>query len=102
MNPMMVAFAKARPGIVFSDKVPKDIAEKVTKSKDELSEALKKDDISEIKQKFEDLKSALQEIGSSVYGQGQQGAGPSDSGPTPGPEGSENPDVSADANSEGQ
>lgn len=70
-----------------SDKIPKDVSEKITKVKDELKAELDKDNASGIKQGIEKLRTALQDIGSSVYGQGQQG-GPSDTGPGPGP----NPD----------
>jgi molecular chaperone DnaK len=64
------------------EKIPKDIAERVGKVNDELRVALDKNDQPTIKEKLSELKSVLQEIGSSVYGQGQQ-QGP-DMGPGPG------------------
>ena len=69
----------------YKDKVPKDVAERISKVKDELKEALDKDDMPTIKEKFSELKTVLQEIGSSVYGQGQQGPeqGPGPGGPGP-------------------
>lgn len=72
----------------YSDKIPKDVSAKVTKARDTLKVALDKDDTSEIKQSLESLKNALQEIGSSVYGQGPQQGGP---GAGPGPEGGPGP-----------
>jgi len=81
----------------YKDKIPADVSEKITKVKDELKAALEKDDVAAIKQGFENLKNVLQEIGSSVYGQGQQG-GPSDTGPGgPGDAGNGNPGDTVDA-----
>lgn len=79
-----------------SDKIPKDVSERIMKVKDELKAELDKDDASGIKQGLEKLRTALQDIGSSVYGQGQQG-GPSDTGPGPNPdEGNSGDTVDAD------
>ena len=68
--------------------------DKVNKAKAALEDTLKTDNYDEIKAKTEDLKKALEEIGSSLYGaasQGQQGGeGPSDG--APGPDGQQGPD----------
>ncbi|MEM3883747.1 MAG: molecular chaperone DnaK [Methanothrix sp.] len=70
----------------FKDKVKDEQKDKVNKAKAALEDVLKTDNYDEIKAKTEDLKKALEEIGSSLYGaasQGQQEGGPSDgnSGP---------------------
>ncbi len=70
----------------YKDKVPKDVADRINKVKDELKEGLKKEDFAVVKEKFGELKTVLQEIGSSVYGQGSQG------GPQSGPESGAGPD----------
>ncbi|MEM3781408.1 MAG: molecular chaperone DnaK [Candidatus Micrarchaeaceae archaeon] len=57
----------------YKDKVPKDIADKVTAAMHDLEEALKGTNVSEIKDKTEALRRASQDMGSSMYG---QGAGP--------------------------
>ena len=73
----------------YKDKISKEDAERVRKAKDELDQAVKKDDMSAINQKTEELKNLLAEMGSHMYGakdagnagQGQdQDQGPSDSG----------------------
>jgi molecular chaperone DnaK len=66
----------------YKDKIPKDIAERVTKAKDELDEAVKKDQLDKLNERMEALKKVMEEIGSSMYkGQGQGGgAGPSTGG----------------------
>ncbi len=71
----------------YKDKVPSDIANKVNKVKDELQAALDKDDYAAIKEKLSELKTVLQDIGSSVYGQGQKGPehGPTGPGSDEGP-----------------
>jgi molecular chaperone DnaK len=80
----------------YVDKIPKDIADKVGKTRDELKAALDKDDAQAIKEELEKLKTTLQEIGSSVYRQGsQEGGGPSGPGPDQGAEGPQ--DSTADA-----
>jgi molecular chaperone DnaK len=61
----------------YKSKIPKDISERIEKVKNELSEALSKNDDATIKEKLNELKTVLQEIGSSVYGQGQGPTGPS-------------------------
>jgi molecular chaperone DnaK len=67
----------------FGSKVPAKILDKINRARDDLKAALDKDDSKAIKENFENLKSTLQEMGSSVYGQGQQGPqgpGPEDTG----------------------
>ncbi len=66
----------------YKDKVPKDVAEKITKAKDELSEAVKKEDYDEMKSKMDALKSALEEIGAAMYKGGEQGQS-TEAGPGP-------------------
>ncbi len=69
----------------YKDKIPKEVYEKVNDAKEELKNALKGEDISEIKRKTEDLSKTLQEIGSSMYkdaGAGQ-GGGSSSGGEGP-------------------
>ncbi|MCL5239456.1 MAG: molecular chaperone DnaK [Candidatus Marsarchaeota archaeon] len=72
------------------EKIPKDMYQKADGAREELQKALEKGDVSEIKVKLETLKSSLQEIGASVYGQGGQGQqgphGPQGPQPGPGPE----------------
>ncbi|MFI5412298.1 MAG: molecular chaperone DnaK [Candidatus Micrarchaeales archaeon] len=71
----------------YKDKVPKDVAEKINVAKTALQEAVNKENYDDIKVKMEDLKRALEEIGASVYKQGdgaQQGPGEPGAGPTRG------------------
>ena len=85
-----------------SDKVPKDIAEKVTKSKDELSEAAQKG--RHLRDQAEVRRTKERPSGDRFkrIRPGPAGSRTFRFRSTPGPEGPENPDVSADANSEGQ
>ncbi len=79
----------------FEDKIPKEVYDKVDGAKSELEEALKGNDTSQIKAKYENLRNALQEIGAQMYhgdggsekGEGGAGAG-SGSGSGPGEDGS--------------
>ncbi len=64
----------------FKDKVPKDIVDKINESKQILEDALKKEDYDDIKQKTDDLKQALEKIGSSVYGSQQGNSNNQDQG----------------------
>ncbi len=64
----------------FKDKIPKEVAERVEKARNALQEAIEKEDYDGMKQKSSDLKDALQEIGSNMYGKGG-GEGPSGPGP---------------------
>ncbi len=68
----------------YKGKIPADIEAKVNKAIQDLEEALKGDNISDIKDKTENLKQAAEEMGASLYGQqaGASGQGP---GPGPGP-----------------
>jgi molecular chaperone DnaK len=76
----------------YKDKIPKDVAERVESSKKALEEAIKGEDYDMIKEKMDDLKKSLEDIGSSIYkggDQGSQGAakdghegGSGDDGPT--------------------
>ncbi|MGC8495890.1 MAG: molecular chaperone DnaK [Candidatus Micrarchaeia archaeon] len=61
----------------YKDKVPADVKDKVEKAKAELEETLKTEDFDKIKQKTEELKNALEEIGSAMY-KGTPGAGAGD------------------------
>ncbi len=70
----------------FKDKIPKEVYDKVESAKAELAEALKKDNLSEIKEKSESLNGVLKDIGSSMYGNAGGGQGPQQ-----GPEGPEGP-----------
>ena len=68
----------------YKDKVPKEVYDKINDAKEELKNALKGEDMNEIKRKTEDLSKALQEIGANMYkGAGQEAGG------GPGPDGSE-------------
>ena len=59
----------------YKDKVPKDIIDSINETKQKLEQSAKGEDYEDIKQKTEDLKQALEKIGSNVYGnQGAQGA----------------------------
>lgn len=80
------------------EKIPKESASRVEKVRSELDEALKKNDEPTIREKLNELKTVLQELGASFYGQGQQGA----QGPQgPGPEGQGGTGEPADANFRG-
>lgn len=82
----------------FGGKVSKDITDKVEAAEHDLEESLKGVNITDIRNSIENLKQVLQEIGSSMYGQGQQqGGGPyegSGAGPDQGGAGSPGPDAS--------
>jgi molecular chaperone DnaK len=59
----------------YKDKVPKEVVEKINDAKKALQEALKGEDYDAIKEKSEDLKKALEEIGANIYkGEGGPGA----------------------------
>jgi molecular chaperone DnaK len=66
----------------FKDKVPHEVKEKVEAARNELKKSIKADDLNDVRDKVQKLKDVLQEIGSSVYGQGAQ---PGGQGPEPGP-----------------
>ncbi len=68
------------------DKISKDLFEKADRARAELQVALDNNEDSKIKDKLEALKNALQEIGASVYGQGEGQRGPD---PSQGPSGSD-------------
>jgi len=76
-------YASERSLEEYKDKVPKDTAEKITKAKEALNDAVKKDDYDDIKAKMDELKSAMEEIGASMY---KGGEGGQQAGPGPGPE----------------
>jgi molecular chaperone DnaK len=59
----------------FKDKVPKEVIEKVENANNALKEAIKADNAESIESKLNELKSVLQEIGSSMY----KGSGPGES-----------------------
>ena len=82
----------------YKDKIAKDVAEKVENAKKDLQEALKKDDMREIKEKSDSLNQILQEVGASMYkGAGPESAGNHGSEQDPGPSGSTNDDGSVNA-----
>jgi molecular chaperone DnaK len=58
----------------YTDKVPKEVVEKINDAKKALQDALKGEDYGAIKEKTEDLKKALEEIGASIYKSGGSGA----------------------------
>jgi len=51
----------------LGDKVPKESKDKVQKAVEATKEALKKEDIAEIKSKVEELRKAIQEVGAAIY-----------------------------------
>ncbi|MGC8547924.1 MAG: molecular chaperone DnaK [Candidatus Micrarchaeia archaeon] len=73
----------------YKGRIPADIEAKVNKAIQDLEEALKGDNISDIKDKTENLKQAAEEMGASLYG--QQAGGASGQGPGPGPGPGEGP-----------
>lgn len=58
----------------LGDKVSKENKEKVEKAAEALKEALKGEDLADIKNKLEELRKAVQEVGAAVYQQVQQEA----------------------------
>ncbi|MDE1854963.1 MAG: molecular chaperone DnaK [Candidatus Micrarchaeota archaeon] len=80
------------------EKISKEMYEKADKARAELQESLDKDEYQKIKERLDSLKNALQDIGASVYGQGQGQQGP-EQGPSGGNSGSD--EGSADANFRG-
>ncbi|MEM0154749.1 MAG: molecular chaperone DnaK [Methanothrix sp.] len=82
----------------FKDKVKQEQKDKVNQAKAALEDVIKTDNYDEIKAKTEDLKKALEDIGSSMYGsasQGQPGGeGPSDG--AAGPDSQQGPDGTSD------
>jgi molecular chaperone DnaK len=72
----------------YKDKIPKEISDKVNTAKEELKDALNKEDYNNIKIKIDALKNALEEIGASMYKGGANEAnttgptGPDNSGPS--------------------
>jgi molecular chaperone DnaK len=74
----------------YKEKVPKEVVDKINEAKAALQEVLKGDDYNAIKEKSEELKKAIEEIGDSIY-KGTAGAGgnqqqpPSDDGSGAGP-----------------
>jgi len=66
------------------DKISKDTADEVEKAKNELQEAIKKENKDEISSKMESLKSALEKLGEELY-KGQAQGGASGEGPGFGP-----------------
>ena len=85
-------YSAERSAEEYGSKVPKEVMDKVNSAKDALQEAIKAEDVDQIKAKSDDLSKALQEIGSSMY-KGQPGQ------EAPGPGGSEGqgPDASEGA-----
>ncbi len=81
----------------FKDKISQEVAEKVEKARAALQEAVEKEDYEGMKAKMSDLKDALEEIGSSMYGQGQQSGAGGDRGPESSPGGAGGDDKTVDA-----
>ncbi len=83
-------YSAERSAEEYGSKVPKEVMDKVNSAKDALQEAIKSEDVEQIKAKSDDLSKALQEIGSAMYksqpgqeapgpgGNGEQGPGASD------------------------
>ncbi len=61
----------------YKEKVPKEVVEKIGEARDALKESVNKEDYDAIKVNMEELKKALEEIGSAVYkgGGGQEATG---------------------------
>jgi molecular chaperone DnaK len=72
----------------FKDKMPKEVYDKVDAAKTELAEALKKEDVSDIKAKTDVLNDLLKDIGASMY---KDAGAPGPQGPEQGPEGPQGP-----------
>lgn len=70
----------------YKDKVPKEVVDKINDAKKALQEALKGEDYDAIKDRSDDLRKALEEIGANIYKSagpeagGVGGEGPTDSG----------------------
>ncbi|MFN3527995.1 MAG: Hsp70 family protein [Candidatus Altarchaeaceae archaeon] len=56
----------------FGDKISSENKKKIEDAKNELKDALSKDEINLIKQKFENLRNILQEVGTAIYQQASQ------------------------------
>ncbi len=67
----------------YKDKIPKDVVDRINSTKDSLSEAVKSENYDAIKERMDSLKSALEEIGSSVYKGGEQEEGQPYQAPPP-------------------
>ncbi len=78
----------------FKDKVPKEVIEKVENANNALKEAIKTDNAESIEGKLSELKSVLQEIGSSMYKGGGPGESPDGQAQAqgPSPDGGPGPD----------
>ncbi len=87
------------------EKISKEMYEKADRAKSELQAALDKDEYARIKEGLEALKSSLQDIGASIYGQGQNQGQDEKQGPEPGPgpgnAGQDSGEGSADTNFRG-
>ena len=72
----------------FKDKIPNEVRDKVEAAENELKESMKNENVPEVRDRLQKLKETLQEIGSSVYGQGGPSGpeGQQDQGPSAGPE----------------
>jgi Molecular chaperone len=83
----------------YKDKIPADVSDSISNLKNELEDAVKKDDYQGIKDGLDKLREELQKIGGSMYGQGAGGEpGPEAApGPGPGPDAGEGGDGSVDA-----
>jgi molecular chaperone DnaK len=61
--------------VEYGDKVPQEERDALTKANDDLKEALKGEDVQQIKDRTETLMQAFQRIGQAMYAQQQPGAG---------------------------
>ena len=75
-------YSAERSAEEYGSKVPKEVMDKVNSAKDALQEAIKSEDVEQIKAKSDDLSKALQEIGSAMYKSqpGQEASGPGGNG----------------------
>jgi len=70
----------------LGDKISAELKQKVQDASKEVKDALEKKDLAAIKPAVEKLKKALQDAGGSLYGKGEQGAGPGGPGGAGGPD----------------
>ncbi|MGC8710273.1 MAG: molecular chaperone DnaK [Candidatus Micrarchaeia archaeon] len=80
------------------DKISSDVVQGIEKAKSDLKEAINKEDYDDMKNKLEDLKTALEKVGEELYKSGSNQQGPQGpqgpDGTSPGFGGSEGPDSS--------
>ncbi|MGC8571834.1 MAG: molecular chaperone DnaK [Candidatus Micrarchaeia archaeon] len=64
----------------YKDKIPKEVADKINNAKNELQDAVNKEDYDKIKEKMDALKNALEDVGASMYKNEGPTAGPGPNG----------------------